>query len=211
MSPKSILDSKPFSAFKNPFWSESNTPKPQEHETKHKLDSKGIGLTIVDSHRDDNCFDPCLSKPVLFGSQLRVQIPSLPHGVSPAESPGTPPEFSIKTRTTQLGSFSFSASEMELSEYYTCVITHGSNPRTTHIFYDFIVETCCGVVGLSSSKKENGFLGENFLSFVLLAGRIFLQEKTSTYTGEKAFCSKECRYQEMMLDEGADKPESDYR
>ncbi|KAK8709616.1 hypothetical protein V6N13_060629 [Hibiscus sabdariffa] len=240
MSPKSILDSKPLSAFKNPFRSESSTPRTPEPEAKHKLDSKGIGLAIVDSLKDD-CFDPNLSKPVLFGSQLRVQIPSLPHVVSPSESPRTPPEFSIKTRTSQLSSFSsvlsppigksngtltsprvfigtsLSASEMELSEDYTCVITHGSNPRTTHIFDDCIVETCCGVVEFSCSKGENGILGhgtsfqsENFLSFCHTCKKNLSSEKDIyIYRGEKAFCSKECRYQEMMLEEGTNKPESD--
>ncbi|GMI95988.1 hypothetical protein like AT3G22550 [Hibiscus trionum] len=228
MSPKSILDSKPLSAFKNPFWSESSTPKTPEPEAKHKLDSKGIGLAIVDSLKDD-CFDPNLSKPVLFGSQLRVQIPSLPHVVSPSDSPRTPHEFSTKTRTTsQLSSFSsvlsppigksnetlssprvfigsnLSASEMELSEDYTCVITHGTNPRTTHIFDDCIVETCCGVVGFSSSK------GENFLSFCHTCKKNLSPGKDIyIYRGEKAFCSKECRYQEMVLEEGTNKPESD--
>ncbi|KAK8511093.1 hypothetical protein V6N12_033374 [Hibiscus sabdariffa] len=232
MSPKSILDSKPFSAFKNPFWSESSTPRTPEHEAKHKLDSKGIGLAIVDSLKDD-CFDPSLSKPVLFGSQLRVQIPSLPNVVSPAESPRTPPEFSTKTRTSQLSSLSsvfsppvvksngtlnsprvfiggsFSASDMELSEDYTCVITHGSNPRTTHIFDDCIVETCCGVV---SSKGENGssYQPENFLSFCFTCRKNLSPGKDIyIYRGEKAFCSEECRYQEMMLEEGTEKPESD--
>jgi len=67
-----------------------------------------------------------------------------------------------------------SASEMELSEDYTCVITHGPVPRTTHIFDNCIVESCCGVVGFSTSLKKdnNRFLGDgssyppnNFLSF----------------------------------------------
>lgn len=35
---------------------------------------------------------------------------------------------------------SLSASEIELSEDYTCVRTHGPNPKTTHIFGDCILE-----------------------------------------------------------------------
>ncbi|XVF28820.1 hypothetical protein REPUB_Repub15cG0065200 [Reevesia pubescens] len=240
MSPTSILDSKPSSAFKNSFWSESSTPKTPEPETRHKLDSKGIGLGIVDALKDDYC-DSNLSKPVLFGSQLRIQIPSVPPVFSPAESPGTPPEFGIKTRNSQLNSFSsglspspvkksietlnsprvftgsLSATEMELSEDYTCVISHGPNPRTTHIFDNCIVESCCGVVGFSSSKRENGFLGdrssyqsENFLSFCYTCKKnLGLGKDIYMYRGEKAFCSRECRYQEMMLDEEINKLESD--
>ncbi|XWS08953.1 hypothetical protein CRYUN_Cryun40dG0044400 [Craigia yunnanensis] len=197
MSPTSILDSKSFSAFKNPFWSESSIPRTPEPEARHKLDSK--------------------------------------------ESPRTPPEFGIKTRNSQLSSFSsglspspvgksietlnspmvftgsLSATEMELSEDYTCVISHGPNPRTTHIFDNCIVESCYGVVGLSSSKRENGFLGdrsiyqsESFLSFCYTCKKNLDQGKDIyMYRGEKAFCSKECRYQEMMLEEGLDKLESD--
>ncbi|XVE65985.1 hypothetical protein DITRI_Ditri08aG0044800 [Diplodiscus trichospermus] len=194
MSPTSILDSKHFSAFKNPFWSESSTPKTPEPESRHKLNSKGIGLGIVDALIDDGS-DSNLSKPVLFGSQLRIQIPSLPPVFSPVESPRTPPEFRIKTKNSQLSSFSsglsppvrksidtlnsprvftrsLSAIEMELSEDYTCIISHGPNPRTTHIFDNCIVENCCGIVGFTSAKKDNGFLGDrssyqsqSFLSF----------------------------------------------
>jgi hypothetical protein len=47
-----------------------------------------------------------------------------------------------------------STSEMELSEDYTCVITHKPIPRTTHIFYNCIIESCCGVVGFSTSLKK---------------------------------------------------------
>lgn len=35
---------------------------------------------------------------------------------------------------------SLSASEIELSEDYTCVISHGPNPKTTHIYGDCILE-----------------------------------------------------------------------
>ena len=202
MSPTSILDSKPFSGFRSPFWSETNAPRTPETETKRhwdNLDPKGIGLAIVDALNEEKS-DPKPSKPesrmVLFGSQLKIQIPPLPNSVlSPAESPKSPADFDIKTRNSPLGSFSsgfsqspvkksafgsvnsgtetpnssrvftgcLSASEMELSEDYTCVISHGPNPRTTHIFEDCIVESCCGVVGFSGPRKENGaFTGQSY-------------------------------------------------
>ncbi|KAK9287947.1 hypothetical protein L1049_016392 [Liquidambar formosana] len=211
MSPTSILDTKPFSSLRSSFWSDSNTPKPLEPEHRRhweKLDSRGVGLGIVDVLSDEKS-DDNLSKPesrmVLFGSQLKIQIPPLPPSVlSPAESPKSPVDFGIKTRNFQLGTFSpglspssvkksafgssnsgletpnsprvfagcLSASEMELSEDYTCVIARGPNPRTTHIFDNCIVDSCCGVVGFSGSRKENGFFAggssypsESFLSF----------------------------------------------
>ncbi|XP_061984893.1 FCS-Like Zinc finger 8-like isoform X1 [Populus nigra] len=255
MSPTSILDSKPFSGLKNPFWPDPNpSPKTPEPETRRhwdKLDSKGIGLGIVDA-LDDEKTDSNLSKPesrtVLFGSQLKIQIPPFPPSfLSPTDqSPKSPGEFGIKTRNSQLGSFSsgyspspvkkslfgsansgmetpnsprvfagcLSASEMELSEDYTCVITHGPIPKTTHIFDNCIVESCCGVVGFSTSLKKNNnrFLGDgssyspnNFLSFCSACKNNLEQGKDIyMYRGERAFCSSECRYQAMQLEEGID-------
>jgi hypothetical protein len=196
MSPTSTLDSKPFSGLRNPFWSETNTPRNPEPEIKRhwdNLDSKGIGLAIVDALNEEKT-DSKPSNPesrmVLFGSNLKIQIPPPPSSVlSPAESPKSPADFGTKTRSSQLGSFSsglsqspakksafgsansgmetpnssrvfmgcLSAIEMELSEDYTCVISHGPNPRTTHIFEDCIVESSCGRAGFSDSRKENGF------------------------------------------------------
>lgn len=214
MSPTSILDSKPVPAIKTHFWSNGNTNSPRTSKPESrihwdKLDSKGVGLGLVDALIDE-ISDPNLSKPesrmVLFGSQLKIQIPPLPSSfVSPnSDSPMSPGDSGIKNRNSHLGSLSpllspysskkspfgttssglensdsprilcLSADEMELSEDYTCVITHGPNPKTTHIFDDCIIESCCGVVGLSASlKKENGFdtyqtlhyPSESFLSF----------------------------------------------
>ncbi|RVW55789.1 hypothetical protein CK203_075792 [Vitis vinifera] len=83
MSPTSILDSKPFSGFRNPFTNTTSTIKPSEPEPRRhwdKLDSRMIGLGIVDALTHDES-DPKLSKPesrmVLFGSQLKIQIPPL--------------------------------------------------------------------------------------------------------------------------------------
>ncbi|CAK9160692.1 unnamed protein product [Ilex paraguariensis] len=204
MSPTSTLDTKPFSAFKNPFWPDIHTPKSPKPESKShfdKLDSRGVGLGLVDVLTDEKS-DPKLSKPesrmIVFGSQLKIQIPPLPPSVlNPTDSPKSSGDFGIKTRNSLLGSFSpglspcsvkkspfgssnsgiensspsqvfsggLSAIDMELSEDYTCVISHGPNPKTTHIFDDCIVESCCGVVGFSGSKKENGFLGNRSMSY----------------------------------------------
>ncbi|KAG8373086.1 hypothetical protein BUALT_Bualt12G0134100 [Buddleja alternifolia] len=237
-SPTSILDTKPFSPFKNPFSpvSSPNTPIKQENKCVwEKLDSKGVGLALVDSLIDEKP-DSNLSKMVIFGSQLKVQVPPLFSPVpqlSPNESPKSPCDFGIKTRNfvkkSSFGSFnsdvfsSLSASEMELSEDYTCVISYGPNPRTTHIFDDCIVESCCGVVKLSESRTENGFSpdgssgypSESFLSFCYNCRKNLGQGKDiymyrfvkgkgirgPAIRGEKAFCSSECRCKEMLLDD----------
>ena len=220
LSPTSILDHKPFSALRNPFFSDKpntiNPPKPEIRSHWDKLDSRGVGLGIVDELTDEMS-ETYVSKPrtrmVLFGSQLKIQIPPLRPSV--AESVKSPAVFGIKTKNSlfvssnsglensnsQLGfvspssekkppfgsensahenpnsplvfAASLSASEMELSEDYTCVILHGPNPRTTHIFDNCIVESCCGGVGISGARKGIGFCGnqsmsypsENFLSF----------------------------------------------
>ncbi|CAI9775901.1 unnamed protein product [Fraxinus pennsylvanica] len=178
---------------------------------------------------------------VLFGSQLKIQVLPLPPSVfSPTDSPRSPSDFGIKTKNSQLGSFcwkclspspvkkspfgslnsgvfsSLSASEIELLEDYTCVISHGPNPKTTHIFDDCIVEIYCGVVKLSESRKQTGFFSnrsmsyssENFLSFCYSCKKNIGQGKDIyMYRGEKAFCSSECRYKEMMLEEGTETSE----
>ncbi|GFY85054.1 mediator of aba-regulated dormancy protein [Actinidia rufa] len=232
MSPTSILDTKPFSASRNPFWSDPQTtksPKPDIRTHWDSLDSGKVGLGIVD-HLFDEKSGPKLSKPesrmVLFGSQLKIQIPPLPpSGLSPAESPKSPADFGIKTKKSPFGSANscltnpnsprvftgrLSASQMELSEDYTRVISYGPNPKTTHIFDDCVVESCCGVVGFSAARKENGFCAngsmsypsESFLSFCYSCKKNLGQGKDIyMYRGEKAFCSSECRYKEMMLEE----------
>ncbi|KAL3812602.1 hypothetical protein ACJIZ3_013870 [Penstemon smallii] len=237
-SPTSILDSKPFSALKNPFWSDfSNSPKTTKSEIKNlweKLDSRGVGLGIIDSLIDDKSesnFSKPESRMVLFGSQLKIQVPPLPPSV--LSPPNSPSDFGIKTRNSHVGSFSprlspspvkkspfgssnscsfstLSASEIEMSEDYTCVISYGPNPRTTHIFDDCIVESCCGVVKFSESRKENGFFSdrkmsypsESFLSFCYNCKKSLGQgNDIYMYRGEKAFCSCDCRYMEMMLED----------
>lgn len=258
MSPTSILDSKPSSAFRNPFWSESNSntprsPKPESRVHFQKLDTKGVGLGLVDALIDEKSDSKDLkpvSRMVVLGSQLKIQIPTLPPSFSsPTDSPPSPGDFGIKTRNSQLGSFSpgfspspvkkspfgssnsnvdipnspgvfssLSAAEMELSEEYTCVISYGPNPRTTHIFDDCIVESCCGVVKYSASRKENepfpsppvSYPSESFLSFCHTCKKnLGIGKDIYMYRGEKAFCSSECRYKEMMLEEGMDKSETD--
>lgn len=74
-----------------------------------------------------------------------------------------------------------SASEIELSEDYTCVISHGPNPKTTHIYGDCILETLSNdlsnfgrngdkEIGMpqpvtTNSEISNLFSSNDFLSF----------------------------------------------
>ncbi|XWS31554.1 hypothetical protein CRYUN_Cryun23aG0086300 [Craigia yunnanensis] len=225
-SPTSILDNKPFFPFGNPFGYNINQPKSpkvfspnNKQHSPEKLESKGIGLAIVDTLNDkpteDKSSFETSNKKVLFGTELRVQIPPLPPSlVSPTTSPKSPTDFGIKTRNSHLSSAFGSPNsgvhikdsprvfteclpvrEMEMSEDYTCVISHGPNPKTTHIFDNCIVQSYCSVSDKSKSAPES------FLSFCHTCKKN-LEQKIDIYIyrGEKAFCSQECRYQEMLLD-----------
>ncbi|KAI4355666.1 hypothetical protein L6164_004415 [Bauhinia variegata] len=109
---------------------------------------------------------------------------------------------------------SLSAREIELSEDYTCIISHGPNPRRTHIFGDCILD--CHKNDLTQFiKKEEPVFGspqtctnseestpcssDNSLSFCysckkkLEGGKDFF-----IYRGEKAFCSFDCRSEEIF-------------
>ncbi|KAH9785807.1 protein MARD1 [Citrus sinensis] len=93
-----------------------------------------------------------------------------------------------------------SPTEMELSEEYTCVIAHGPNPKTTRIFDNCIIESYCSVS--DSGINESHSTPENFLSFCYTCKRNLEQTNDIyIYRGEKAFCSQECRYQEMLRDD----------
>ncbi|KAL5722259.1 hypothetical protein ACHQM5_005799 [Ranunculus cassubicifolius] len=190
-----------FFGLANPFWTDkTNATKSSQDtslESKHPWMKKLDSRSIVDALNDD-VLDEKFPKPdsriVLFGSQLKIQIPPLVP-FAPSSTPRCPSDFGIKTKNSQLELLSaspnpstmkklpfgsviadvegsprvfvgcLSASEMESSEDYTCVITHGPNPRTTHIFDDCIVDDCCGVVGFSSLKKEDYYPSNDFLSF----------------------------------------------
>ncbi|KAH8482668.1 hypothetical protein H0E87_029937 [Populus deltoides] len=112
---------------------------------------------------------------------------------------------------------SLSASEIELSEDYTCVISHGPNPKTTHIYGGCILECHSNdfsnfgknkekEIGLAQaatcSKIPSSFPSEDFLSFCYHCNKKLDEGKDIyIYRGEKAFCSLSCRSEEIMIDE----------
>lgn len=121
---------------------------------------------------------------------------------------------------------SLSASEIELSEDYTCIISHGPNPKTTHIFGDRILES--HTIQSPDSKNKlgkdggvsswlvkcledsppcpsNDFLNQCFSCKKKLEGKdIYIYSR-----GEKAFCSYACREQEILIEEEMEKPATD--
>ncbi|KAM7276996.1 hypothetical protein ACFE04_018862 [Oxalis oulophora] len=108
-----------------------------------------------------------------------------------------------------LGSFE-SASDIELSEDYTCVISHGPNPKTVHIFGDSILD--CHSNFDKSSKKEFGLPSSaafhpsaDFLSSCYSCNKKLEGEDIYIYRGEKSFCSLSCRSEEISVDEAMEK------
>jgi len=154
-SPTSILDTRMLSpyGFGYPLFYDN---KIQTVPNK-TFSSRGIGLALIGNLKDDDSIDENNSVEqnkgnVLFGTQLRVKIPTLP---SPIFSPF---ESQTKTKDTQ-NSKLLSLSEMELCEEYTCVISHGPNPRTTHIFDNCVVEeSYCSLPQNNSNSSAGNFL-----------------------------------------------------
>lgn len=185
LSPTSILDSFSAAHGSSPIWYEPRT-KPhindvpcyvEDYSTQitkpswQSSNSRSVGLNslILDNSDDDVSL---ISK---FRSNLTVRIPVLPN--SPADvgtktwnSPQRPGFSDLLNEDVHSMRRSLSMKEMELSEDYTCVISHGPNPTTTHIFVDRVVESC--LFYLSDSYKPTGTIAlkvrprssESFLS-----------------------------------------------
>ncbi|XP_072985414.1 FCS-Like Zinc finger 10-like [Typha latifolia] len=113
---------------------------------------------------------------------------------------------------------SLSASEIEQSEDYTCIISHGPNPKTTHIFGDYILGS--DIIQLPEQKNRkreeeqklvNSAVGslsgraDDFLSLCFSCKKKLGGEDIYIYRGEKAFCSCDCRDQEILIEEEKEK------
>ncbi|KAL5123697.1 Protein MARD1 [Glycine soja] len=211
-SPTSILETR---ALSSPFGSplshdkkiEAAITSPRMPSENTPFSSKRIGLALVGALKDET-FPHNSTKPssgtVLFGTKHRVKIPPLPLPPPSFESKTCASDCAAKTNDSQnyakdsplsVATGLMTLSEMELSEEYTCVIAHGPNPRTTHIFENCIVESYCSLPNTPNSPSLN------FLSFCHTCKKHLEQTKDIfIYRGEKAFCSKECRHQEMVQD-----------
>ncbi|KAL8063426.1 hypothetical protein ABFX02_01G025600 [Erythranthe guttata] len=131
--------------------------------------------------------------------------------------------------------FIIPASEIELSEDYTCVITHGPNPKVTHIYGDCILERHkdenfeffkkiddgrgCILERQKEEKIEffkkiedggaSNPLDDDFLKFCYSCHKNLDGEDIYMYRGEKAFCSSNCRSLEIENDEKTEKANTD--
>ncbi|KAL8170278.1 hypothetical protein V2J09_022082 [Rumex salicifolius] len=235
MSPSSILDTKSF--FSSPLWVGKQIQNPKTFSNvKHSWEQPAIGLALIDSTSKSS---KQRSKLVVFGAHLKFQIPNSPQIpiYPPPILPQSPMEFGIKTpKNSRLGNLFVNGfqqeedyyyrekkrllvEDMELSEDYTCVISHGPNPKTTHIFGNCIVASNTSKPSASSrfsygiegkaereiasqgNRVSNGHENSSFLSFCHHCNKKIGQGKDIyMYRGEKAFCSPECRGQEMLFD-----------
>ncbi|KAG2331829.1 hypothetical protein Bca52824_003009 [Brassica carinata] len=99
-----------------------------------------------------------------------------------------------------------SEDEMEMSEEYTCITAHGPNPKTTHIYGDRVLE-CHKKEVINKEKRfetelDSMYPMENFLCVCNFCNKkLEVGKDIYMYRGEKAFCSEECRSEEMMIDE----------
>ncbi|AQK63920.1 Protein MARD1 [Zea mays] len=94
---------------------------------------------------------------------------------------------------------------MAMSEDYTCVISRGPNPRTTHIFDDCIVESCGDLLADKPAAGGAAAAACGFFSSCHACNKqLGHGNDILIYRGHKAFCSSECRYQETLLDEAVD-------
>ncbi|PKU87863.1 FCS-Like Zinc finger 8 [Dendrobium catenatum] len=245
MITSSTLETKPFSAAGNHIFSDRKPKACSNNSSESKvhpwdvINSNKVGLGIVDAlsnEKADKKSSKVESRMVLFGSQLKVQIPSTSQINSAfptcsVVSPHSLIEFGVKNKNSKLAmallsperrcltattptskppqsAFCLSPSEMELSEDYTRVISHGPNPRTIHIFDTCTLENCNNV--LSPSRREikfsidgsSKFPSVNSLSFYQSCRKKIVQGKDIfMYRGEKVFCSYDCGNREMVLDD----------
>ncbi|KAJ7958699.1 DUF581 domain-containing protein [Quillaja saponaria] len=167
-----------------------------------------------------------------------TQVSSPPHFIggrpnsnklAPVESNSNP--VSLSSSHGFIGSVS--ASEVELSEDYTCVISHGPDPKKTHIFGGCILGCQSNDLSNLSKNEEKGvgvpqeakkdvgvrqeansfensnftqYFSNGFLSFCYNCNKKLEEGKDIyIYRGEKSFCSLTCRALEIMVDEELEK------
>ncbi|KAI4316249.1 hypothetical protein L6164_024247 [Bauhinia variegata] len=178
------------------------------------------GLTLTTTYSDSGNFTY---------KDITIQVSSPPHFIGGSLNSNTIPtdlnsnSVCICFSNEFMGSLS--ASEIELSEDYTCVTSHGPCPKTTHIYGDCILETYSknlrnhgknkeNVTLMSQMAQNNGnsldvpnqYPSKDFLSFCYHCKKKLEDGKDIyMYRGEKAFCSLTCRALEIMIDEELEK------
>uniref|UniRef100_A0A0E0M7T6 FLZ-type domain-containing protein n=2 Tax=Oryza punctata TaxID=4537 RepID=A0A0E0M7T6_ORYPU len=181
--------------------------------------TRPVGLGLVGALNDDDGVvgvDPgdvavtaALASSVLTGQRLRVQAnyyaPCTEFGVKRGGA-GAAAAAVVQCAPARRRWMSPREMMEEMSEDYTCVIARGANPRTTHIFDNRVVESS-GVYFPSELRFPSAAGMDDgdgdFLRYCHGCSKdLGLGKDIFMYRGEKAFCSRECRYHEMLFDEG---------
>ncbi|ERN12550.1 hypothetical protein AMTRI_Chr01g136510 [Amborella trichopoda] len=156
---------------------------------------EGVGLGIVAAMNKPYQNQDSLSlKPTLMANAINRPT------TSPMSQPIPigPAKISAKFRGTR---------QTELSESYTCVISHhGPNSIRKREYFDEkrceIAEKNCGNCGFFfESPKKHAYEALDFLKFCYLCRKKLHGRDIYMYRGDKAFCSVECRCQQILSDE----------
>ncbi|KAL0736101.1 hypothetical protein Bca4012_012311 [Brassica carinata] len=235
-SPTSPLEFRLFSSLGNPFGGGSSSLRSIPRMHQKSWDSGKVGLRIVDSLDDHHTDSSRIllpspdSKNMIFGSLMMnpfakspIHKDDKPSGDSSCSGAGN----IIVNNIDACQQGSVNESDVEISEDYTCVISHGPNPKTTHIYGSQVLESvehdemkkgCC------EDKKESIFVispldlttiadelpPNDFLSFCSFCSKkLGIGKDIYMYRGYKAFCSSECRSEVILLDEEREEEEDD--
>lgn len=162
-----------------------------------------VGLGLVDSLSDENP-TPLGSRKVLLGSEMRITENLTRKNSSTAPIQPGVVELKDENMSDGLNGSFMSLDDIVNSEDYTCVVSRGPNPRTTHIFGDRVFE----FQGEQLIPDEGGCedslvppLKGDTMSFCCFCAEKLKEGKDIyMYQGDKAFCSMECR-ENFMEDE----------
>lgn len=148
--------------------------------------------------------DKTLSSSLVLGRSFQVENSV---GFKPSSLP-------VPIASTHQYASSISAREIELSEDYTCIISHGPKPKTTHIFGDCILE--CHTNELNNfdeaklwiesprvAKYQDRLANEHWdeaLRFCYTCKKNLEGEEMYMCRGEKAFCSFDCHSEKIFAE-----------
>ncbi|CAI8611880.1 unnamed protein product [Vicia faba] len=145
------------------------------------------------------------------------EVTSTTSSFAPVMNRSSPVDDSLKIKSCPLPIYvgSLSAKEIELSEDYTCIISHGPNPKRTHIFGDCILECDNNDFTEFSKKEEPAFKSSQesaprrFDSVTRFCysccKKLDEEEDIYAYSEEKAFCSFKCRSEEIFAEDEMEK------
>ncbi|OEL36390.1 hypothetical protein BAE44_0002594 [Dichanthelium oligosanthes] len=166
-----------------------------------------VGLGLVDSLTDESP-TPLGGRKVLLGSEMRITDNLSRKNSSTAPVQAGEVEQKDDNMSDGLKGSIMSLDDIVNSEDYTCVVSRGPNPRTTHIFGDRVFELQVEQLMPGESKDEENMsplVEEGVMSFCSFCSEKLKEGKDIyIYQGDKAFCSAECRehFMEDEMEEG---------